>query len=713
VTPEDQTPNDDPGRDQDADAGEHEVPPSTWAARKRSGGEEPEEAGSADAAPGEKDSGLTDDFDAIERELDAELEGLGQIEDEEEADEAAEDEAAADEDAADEDAEDAMPEAEPEADAEAEPEPDGEPATEAADVESSAEAADATAPDPSAASGETVEVDTLATADREAAQEAALAGLKARAGGKHWDRGAAEVAAAPGPGGAGEPARAQPIWPRFLAASLVIITTMAAATSVSAIVEFDYWGERLGHNDRLAKLGDRLTEVEGGDPQTILIVGSDERLNMPGDRRSDTTILLRVDPDQQVISLLSIPRDLKVNIPNHGIDKFNAAYSYGGEKLTLRVAQQLTGVDIHHLVNINFTGFAEAVNAIDCVYADVDRRYYIPPESGTAEIDVEAGYQRLCGLKALQYVRFRHFDNDLVRSARQQDFLREARHQVPPWKLFQDRDELLTIFTDYTTSDISDGSELWALLKTFIEARSAELREVHFPADLGEADNTGYVTASNEAIKQTVATFLGAEGSPGPPEAGESEAPADQGPDAEEKPKPGKGGKDKPEPEPEGPAMDDATAQGQQSANQLSKVKTKGGDPMATFPIFYPTRLVPGSIIARDSRAFPIDGPGSEKYRGYKMVVQVPGSSFGNGLVTEYYGISGTNWEDPPILDNPSESRNIDGRTYDLYYDSDRLRLVAWHEKRGSSYWVINTLSQSLSEAQMLEIAVSMRQLDR
>jgi LCP family protein required for cell wall assembly len=488
---------------------------------------------------------------------------------------------------------------------------------------------------------------------------------------------------------------------------------MAAATSVSAIVELDYWSEKLGHNDRLEKLAPWLTEADGGDPQNILIIGSDERLNMPGDRRSDTTILLRVDPEQDAISLLSIPRDLKVTIPNHGQDKFNAAYSFGGEKLTLRVAQQLTGIEINHLVNINFTGFAEAVNAIDCVYVDVDRRYYIPPESGTAEIDVEAGYQRLCGLKALQYVRFRHFDNDLVRSARQQDFLREARHQVPPWKLWEDRNDLLEIFTDYTTSDISNGPELLALLKTFLAARNAELREVHFPADLGDG-TTGYVTAATNAIKDTVATFLNAEGSPGPPEAGTSE-------DDGEEPDRGGGGKPKdeddkekpePEPQPDGPAMDDATAQGQQSASQLSKVRTKGGDPMVNFPIFYPTRLVPGSIIARDSRAFPIDGPGKDEYRGYKMVVQVPGSSFGNGLLTEYYGISGTNWEDPPILDSPSETREIDGRAYDLFYDSDRLRLVAWHEKRGSAYWVNNTLSQSLSEAQMLEIATSMRQLD-
>ena len=119
--------------------------------------------------------------------------------------------------------------------------------------------------------------------------------------------------------------------------------------------------------------------------------------------------------------MLSIPRDLKVNIPGHGIDKFNAAYSYGGPKLTLKVVKQLTGItDINHVVNVDFTGFADAVNAIGCVYVDVDHHYYhsnvgLAASEQYAEIDIPAGYQRMCGYNALQYVRYRHDDNDLVR----------------------------------------------------------------------------------------------------------------------------------------------------------------------------------------------------------------------------------------------------------------------------------------------------------
>ncbi len=107
--------------------------------------------------------------------------------------------------------------------------------------------------------------------------------------------------------------------------------------------------------------------------------------------------------------------------------------------------------------------------------------------------------------------------------------------------------------------------------------------------------------------------------------------------------------------------MDDSTEQGQRYAHQISIHKKHDGDPMIDFPIYYPTRLAPGSVITDDTRAFPIDGPEKDVYHGYKMVVDVPGDTFGHGLFDEFYGISGTDWVDAPILANPSETRTIDG----------------------------------------------------
>ena len=715
------------------EAGEHEAPPpATYAGRKRAeAGKQPDEPEDAE----ELRAGFTEEFDEIERSLDAELAGLA---DPDAAEAAAEpepepepdDEPAPEAEDVDEEPEvdepepdegEAEPEGEPEPEAVEEPEPDEEPEPEEAPADA------------------TVEAETLGAADKDEAADAALAALRARAAGgakpevpvaPAAQEPVAAEAAVPAAVAAAEPAepeengkapRAKRLWARFLAASLMIVISMAAATSISLLVYLTDIAKGLSDNDQLASLRDQLAEVDGGDPQTILIIGSDKRLDMKGDPgRSDTTMLLRVDPDKERIALLSIPRDLKVNIPGVGVGKFNEAYTAGGPDKTLKVVKALTGLEISHVVNINFTGFADAVNAIDCVYIDVDRRYYIPPETGTAEINVEAGYQRMCGYNALQYVRFRHFDNDLVRAARQQDFLREARQKLPPKKLIDDRNELLEIFTEYTTSDIGDAVQLLELLKTFLAVQAAPVSEVHFPAELG----TEYVTASDEAIQAAVEQFLNVEGTPG-------ERPAGESPPSKEPDKPsgdgnkpnGGGDNDKPDeekPKPqeeenddhfEGPAMDDSTDQGQTYAKQALAKKKHNGDPMITFPVYYPTRLAPGSFIARDSRAFIIDGPDKDVYYGYKMVVDVPGDTFGHGLTDEYYGVSGTDWVDAPILENPSEVRTIDGRDYLLFYDGDRLRLVGFKTNQGA-YWVNNTLLQSLEEGQMLSIATSMREFE-
>ena len=221
------------------------------------------------------------------------------------------------------------------------------------------------------------------------------------------------------------------------------------------------------------------------------------------------------------ITVMSIPRDLKVNIPGHGIDRFNAAYSYGGPKLALTVVKQLTGLDnINHVVNVDFNGFADAVNAIDCVYVDVDHHYYhsnvgLAASEQYAEIDVEAGYQRMCGFNALQYVRYRHEDNDLVRAARQQEFLREARQELPASKILADRNQLIDILKKYVTSDIENETDLVSLGKLFIGAAGAPVVQIDFPANLG-GPSASYVTASESAIQEAVARFEGE--TPSPPE---------------------------------------------------------------------------------------------------------------------------------------------------------------------------------------------------
>jgi LCP family protein required for cell wall assembly len=511
----------------------------------------------------------------------------------------------------------------------------------------------------------------------------------------------------PPPSGDHEPPpKRKRYWWRFTLASVVIVSVTAAATAVSILLYVGSIATALSHNNVLRNKVQRiLAQTTGGEPENIVILGSDKRASEPEDPgRSDTTILLRLDPDQNAIALMSIPRDLKVDIPGYGSGKFNEAYSYGGPKLALQVVKELTGLPINHVVNVDYLGFVRAVDAIDCVYVDVDRRYYhsnvgLPPSEQYAEINVQPGYQLLCGKKALQYVRYRHTDTDLVRAARQQDFLSAARQRVPVTDLVLGRNDLIDIFTEYTTSDISDKETMLQVLKLFIASRGASIKEVHFPAELGPS----FVYASEAAIEEAVDKFLGVEASGGP------RGSLDEGDGAREKSKK-KGKKRKPKPrlEPlQPPGNDGLVPAGEAGELEARTVARKVGH---GFPVFYPARLPSGAyyvesnsyLHVQDPRVYHFRDTDGKRHGAYRMTLQL---NLPDG--THYFGVQGIKgWSDPPILANPSLTKTIRGREYEIFVDGDRVKTVAW--KRGDNvYWISNSLLQSLTNDQMIGMARS------
>ncbi len=176
-------------------------------------------------------------------------------------------------------------------------------------------------------------------------------------------------------------------------------------------------------------------------PAIALVAGYDHRA---GDgttyagSNSDTLMLLRADPTNDTLSLLSFPRDLVVPIYCSGDtvythDRINAAWSLCGNegpKATVDTMEHLTGLQINYLITLDFHGFKQIVNKLHGVYMNVDHRYYIPPNTGVSAIDLEPGYQKLDGGQALEFVRFRHTDSDLYRNARQQLFLDALKGRV-------------------------------------------------------------------------------------------------------------------------------------------------------------------------------------------------------------------------------------------------------------------------------------------
>jgi polyisoprenyl-teichoic acid--peptidoglycan teichoic acid transferase len=515
----------------------------------------------------------------------------------------------------------------------------------------------------------------------------------------------------PPPEGDGtEPPKKKRYWWRFSLAGLIIVAVSAAATASAVLLYIDSIAEALGHNEGLHnKVAKQLVDVHGGEPETILILGSDIRANDEEERgRSDTTILLRLDSEQNLISVMSIPRDLKTEIPGFGTEKFNAAYSDGGPKLTLQVVKELTGLKINHVINIDFLGFVRAVDAIGCVYTDVDRRYFhsnvgLPAEEQYSEINIQPGYQKLCGVKALQYVRYRHTDTDIVRSARQQNFLSQARHQVSPIDLVTDNHNLIDILTEYTTSDITGGETLLTLLDLLYELRGAEVNQVHFPAELGPS----YVYANETEVHHAVREFLGEAGFEAhkfPEEKPETKKAKKKKEKAKKQKQKKKKSKPKHHTPPGGdelvPAAEIGEAEGEVVARHVG-----GG-----FPVFYPTRLPSGAAFVEsdpyehvvDPRVYHLRDKDKERHPAYRMV-----GVFQPEYELNYFGVQGIQgWEDPPILDDPTETTTVNGREYSIYTDSGKIKLVAWHRGE-NTYWISNSLQQSLTNEQMMGIAES------
>jgi LCP family protein required for cell wall assembly len=177
-------------------------------------------------------------------------------------------------------------------------------------------------------------------------------------------------------------------------------------------------------------------------PATALIVGYDARKGADAssakDSRSDTIMLVRADPTNNTLSLMSFPRDLQVPIYCRGsdvplrTDRINAAWATCGQQGTLDTVAHLTNLPINYLITINFHGFKLLVNKLHGVYVDVDHRYLntVGGPGGYAKIDLEPGYQKLDGQQALDFVRFRHTDSDLYRLARQQLFLEALKDRL-------------------------------------------------------------------------------------------------------------------------------------------------------------------------------------------------------------------------------------------------------------------------------------------
>jgi LCP family protein required for cell wall assembly len=227
---------------------------------------------------------------------------------------------------------------------------------------------------------------------------------------------------------------------------LLVLVAMVAGGAAGGLYLYghDFAAATAPHSKALKRAAEKLDYAAPGKPAIALVLGTDHRYvdgKAPG--RSDTMMLIRTDPSSHTVSLLSFPRDMRVaiNCPGRAVwyDKINAAYPTCGPLGSLETVKALTNVPINYLISVNFVGFIQVVDKLGGVYMDVDRRYFNNHRgpTGYAGINLEAGYQRLSGKQALDFVRYRHTDSDLFRVVRQQEFVRAAKEQLGHYSKFQ------------------------------------------------------------------------------------------------------------------------------------------------------------------------------------------------------------------------------------------------------------------------------------
>jgi LCP family protein required for cell wall assembly len=474
--------------------------------------------------------------------------------------------------------------------------------------------------------------------------------------------------------------KAGPTRRHYVIGALVIVALIAGGAVAIVLLEVHHINKFFPKSTLPQAAVKEITVPKPGAPETILVIGSDKRAlsSVAADRasppKSDTLMLIHMDPDQHQTSILSIPRDLKVMLsaPNGATTtaKINAAYAYGGSALTAQTIKlTMPGILINHIIDIDYAGFRKVIDAIGCVYVYVDR-HYLNQNTGTisddyASIDIQAGYQKLCGQTALDYVRYRHDDTDVVRVARQQDFIRQAKQQVGVKNLFDNQDELLGGLRQAVETDIH-GDDVLHLIDLALFSLGRPVRQVQFQQTLGPS----YVTATPEQISSTENDFLY------------------NNPPATVK-------------------LHSVHTHSTTALGALGLVATPASDVNLEtegsvglpFPLAAPGLRISAAPSPDLVRAYTLPDEHNTPHQAYVI-------SIARGLLGQYYGIEGTNWMSPPILAGAHQTKHIAGRTYSLYVDGSHLRIVSWQTSQ-AVYWVNNTLLDSLTNQQMLAIAQS------
>ncbi|RJQ33025.1 MAG: LytR family transcriptional regulator [Actinobacteria bacterium] len=227
-----------------------------------------------------------------------------------------------------------------------------------------------------------------------------------------------------------------------------------------------------------------LEEAIGDEPVNILLMGQDinqDTKDQPKYTRTDTMILIHLNPKKNQAVMISIPRDMKVEIEGHGHDKINAAMVYGGPDLTIKTVSDFLGWKIHHYAIIRFQGFIKVIDAMGGLPINIGEP--LVNNTKTYRMNIPAGYHVLDGVTALNYVRFRmdkKLTGDPGRIKRQHNFMKALMSKMTSWSTIPRIPYLVSIFAENSETDLS-GMQLLGLARAMQAVDKAKVQMVTLP----------------------------------------------------------------------------------------------------------------------------------------------------------------------------------------------------------------------------------------
>ncbi len=237
------------------------------------------------------------------------------------------------------------------------------------------------------------------------------------------------------------------------------------------------------------------------EPFYLMLLGSDERVgDEESGQRSDTNIVVRVDPVKKQISLVSIPRDTAINLDGYGTVKFNAAYMHNGTAGAIEQATKLTGVGISYYAEVNFDGLIDLVDAVGGVNVVVDERID-DPDAG--DVVIEAGEQHLDGKAALVFARSRAYvDGDYTRVANQRKLIMAIAQKVLTMPSTE-MPGVIQAAARCTTTNMT-VQDIIALAQQLRSGDNADLviYSATIPSVAEYIDGVSYVFADTEGVKE-------------------------------------------------------------------------------------------------------------------------------------------------------------------------------------------------------------------